>query len=890
MARKSNGSQGGGKRSINGQASNLEQINKLLQENVKLSEERLKQQEKINKSMEKEQILHKQIAQLSDNIEKSKDQYLRMSAEEQKKLISNADKQGNLIARATADAKVPRNISGWFNQSINNKMKSEYSKIAEKVYNEKSNNGTKTLNAKDWEEMENTITKEFSSATKKYTFATDVFSNAAKVFNSAISTWIGVAKKGISNQTNTYESTFTDFSVRTGVSKERYRNGQLSLNNELGSLGLRDNIASSEVMQMWDKLSQTGMSSENAFAKSIDTVLTNTIVPYLDMSSTNMQILADQQPGLMKQVRGIGSAVMEVEGSNYSSTKYLQDMLESLSPVSRWATNSLGKQYAKSLGIYEDLINKGYDDNAIGDIYRLSESISSNPYEAVTSNDSVKRLAATTALQEGGDLSDAGYITEHVLKSADFWANQMPEGNQSMLYAGLVKHYTGSSLSASTFNTINNANADIEEAIAKGNQAASEVDKNAQDKTDEFKRGKNQTNKTLQDITVENFMNELSVVNEWMGNWSKVIVDAIQGIGAIIMTHVVGGVIGKTLGVLGGAAAGGTGEGLLAAGGGVALGTIAGVAAVGAIATAIDKGISQHEAQTANNNAASYAKNYTTNQGDANSAGALSSYAQQLGRDTNTSKWKAGLWDNLGKNLAGSISNAFNFNGYDKNDPVSYNSEKWRRSFNEIHGKYDKPTVEWIMAAYAMAMMDAGNDSSIISKVFGGANITADGIKAFLHEKYKDEESAQDSNQRLQNAVESLKAMHLIPIGPNKQYSDLSWTDKDLQSWGMYRQGLDEVPYDDYPALLHEGEAVLTASTANELRNLVDEYRSTSEQSANFDAIINNQTSALVNKLDEVINVIKNPTSALFSNSNNDPYASVTSSMIRLSSTKSIFN
>ena len=107
---------------------------------------------------------------------------------------------------------------------------------------------------------------------------------------------------------------------------------------------------------------------------------------------------------------------------------------------------------------------------------------------------------------------------------------------------------------------------------------------------------------------------------------------------------------------------------------------------------------------------------------------------------------------------------------------------------------------------------------------------------------------------------------------------------------GSYRQGLDEVPYDDYPALLHEGEAVLTASTANELRNLVDEYRSTSEQSANFDAIINNQTSALVNKLDEVINVIKNPTSALFSNSNNDPYASVTSSMIRLSSTKSIFN
>lgn len=873
MARKSNGSQGGGKRSINGQASNLEQINKLLQENVKLSEERLKQQEKINKSMEKEQKLHKQIAQLSDDIEKSKDQYLKMSAEEQKKLISNADKQSNLISRATADAKVPSSISGWFNQSMNNKMKSEYSKIAEKVYNEASNNGTKTLDTKEWEEMENTITKEFSGATKKYTLATDAFSTAANVFKSAISTWIGVAKKGIDNQTNTYESTFTDFSVRTGVTKERYRNGQLSLNNELGSLGLRDNIASSEVMQMWDKLSQTGMSSEDAFAKSIDTVLTNTIVPYLDMSSTNMQILADQQPGLMKQVRGIGSAVMEVEGSNYSSTKYLQDMLESLSPVSRWATNSLGTQYAKSLGIYEDLINQGYDDDTIGDLYNLTKSVSNDPYAALNSSDSVKRLAVTSALQDGGDLSDVGYITEHVLNSADFWANQMPEGNQSMLYAGLVKHYTGSSLSASSFNTINNTNADIEQAITKGNQAASAVDKNAQSKTDAFKNGKNQTNKALQDITVENFMNELSVVNEWMGNWSKVIVDAIQGIGAIIMTHVVSGVIGKSLGALGGSAIGGTGAGLMsglgiAAGVGLTVGlTTAALVGIGKVTQGEYEGIKSREA---NNAAEEWANSddeetskWANNAAMTAAAGGVAASQQQ--------NWFGKTMSNIG----GGFSTAWK--NITSSDYIAKNREfyKWM----EDSGTFSTDASTGLIQRLASYFLYDKADS--LDSLDG--KISKEDLQQIAQEGY--------NLKAIQSAANNMVAAGWAPSNKDKKKVT---ADIDFAAYGApegsYRQGLDEVPYDDYPALLHEGEAVLTASTANELRNLVDEYRSTSEQSANFDAIINNQTTTLVNKLEEVITTIKNPSSALFSSSDRDPYASITSSMTRLSSTKSIFN
>lgn len=77
-----------------------------------------------------------------------------------------------------------------------------------------------------------------------------------------------------------------------------------------------------------------------------------------------------------------------------------------------------------------------------------------------------------------------------------------------------------------------------------------------------------------------------------------------------------------------------------------------------------------------------------------------------------------------------------------------------------------------------------------------------------------------------------------------------------------FRSGLNKVPYDDFPALLHENEAILTASTANELRGLLDEYRSANEQNISFDAIIQQQTAALVERMDKIIQVVQGQTSS----------------------------
>ena len=117
----------------------------------------------------------------------------------------------------------------------------------------------------------------------------------------------------------------------------------------------------------------------------------------------------------------------------------------------------------------------------------------------------------------------------------------------------------------------------------------------------------NQTNKRLQDVTVENLANEFAFLNEWLGNWAGVIETAIKGIGAILLTKVIGGVIGKGIGALsglGGSLSGGSG--LLGGIGALFSNPIGiGIATIGAIAGTValinSKVSNQHEEERKSN-------------------------------------------------------------------------------------------------------------------------------------------------------------------------------------------------------------------------------------------------------------------------------------------------
>ena len=98
---------------------------------------------------------------------------------------------------------------------------------------------------------------------------------------------------------------------------------------------------------------------------------------------------------------------------------------------------------------------------------------------------------------------------------------------------------------------------------------------------------------------------------------------------------------------------------------------------------------------------------------------------------------------------------------------------------------------------------------------------------------------------------------------------------------GKYATGLDYVPYDNFPALLHKGEMILTADDAMDYRNvindIVNDVNTTTSSTTygnnvntvdisgivdttNITNSVDNQTNAVVGLLEKILNILVSTT------------------------------
>ena len=164
---------------------------------------------------------------------------------------------------------------------------------------------------------------------------------------------------------------------------------------------------------------------------------------------------------------------------------------------------------------------------------------------------------------------------------------------------------------------------------------------------------------------------------------------------------------------------------------------------------------------------------------------------------------------------------------------------------------------------YAVNAIQAGNNPSNIGKFYNfngnDLDLTADGLKVFLHNKLDSDnnEDVSKSYSSMRYAISWLKQLDLYPVGPNRNFASYDgYNTEKFKEIGVYRQGLDYVPYDNFPALLHEGETVLEQNTANQLRHMINKYEDSEQQSVNFREAIQEQTRALVERLDSILNIM----------------------------------
>lgn len=704
------------------------------------------------------------------------------------------------------------------------------------------------------------------------------FSKGASVIQVAADTLLAGVNKltnlffaGVNKQSQVYEDTFTNISVRNRTTRSQYYDAQRGINDELQEQGLFNNVASSDVMQMWNTLASQGISinmeSEEsraqATAKAIETVVTNTIVPYLNTSSASFQQFADQQPNLIKQVRGIGLTTQDISGSSIVANKYLQDMIDSLSPMGALAEQELGLQFAQMTGEYENLRAQGYSDALIGKLYSGAATMYNDPMAALNSGNLDLVMATANMIESGGDFRNAADVASAYNKSANFVSNLTPEGRLSSLYAGVTNTY----LDVQGKTEMNERNADLNAAEEAGRQTAAQTEAKGNKAAEDLANDMNQTNQKLQELTMENISNEFATLKEFMGHWYDVIVTAIKGIAGTLAA----GVIGKGIGALAGSAAGGTGSGILASSGGIALGTVGTVAASAALVAAIGAGIYQADQKNKEESAKTAEENFKNSDSSFASNNTAGKFVSGAGAELNTDDltgWgkfmrSAGdAIDTWGLGIRKGWTGITNFfdgkKGWTDTDYVGKNAQYWNsivanglRDFNsdEDRGGY--------YAAYAF-LLDQVNSLESTNKM--GEPITKDDLKALFTTVNPDTGESLFKYWSIGSKMSYFVNNNLVPTGEDgtKANGDIDYAGVYEAPKGSYRIGLNRVPYDNYPALLHEDETVLTASTANELRNLTDTYRETSQQSISFDTIIQSQTDTLCAKLDQVITAISN--------------------------------
>lgn len=686
----------------------------------------------------------------------------------------------------------------------------------------------------------------------------------SSVKNSTLDFFKGNFNTGLKNQTNTFNDTFSNIAARTGTTENGYLTAQGGLNTVLSYRGLDDNIKASDIMKTWNTLATNGINVDlntdkgraEATSRAIELAINKTVVPYLDTNSSNFQQLVDFYPSLQMQIRGIGRATTEISGSSVYANKYLQDMINSLSPMSKLAETQIGIQYAKTIGTYESLRSQGISELAIGDYYAMAKSIQNDPSKALTSGNLTQRLATANLIASGADLKDISQVNAANLRSGKFLSGLVPGGNLDSLYAGALN------LGGNVSSILEIKGANIEDALRKGSKTGALASIKGKGIVDDFSKGNLQTAKTKQETALENMTTQFAIMGERLGAIGNLVDKGLKDIITLLKTQIGGNLLsffGKN-GTMSNAVEKGAkaSSGLLGTvASGITIGAFTSVAAVG-IASIITASRHQDDQLAIKNNRSSTLDTLkgTAFENDTGRADVLN-YVKSTGSVDNPNSGT--FWSNFGSNLAGGVNqlvawtNVFN----KQKDPTKYNAENWRNFISTRRGVFDSKELQTLVYVYAMALRHLGQ-WQVVSQLFG--SLSEDSIVNWMN-SYAKQGKIAELMTAVNWASNVMTSMNLKPVdvNGNEFNGDIGfnhWTEG--QGFAKYhRQGLDSVPYDEYPAMLHKDEAVLTSDTAGQLRRLIGVYRETQNQAVSFDAIIQNQTNILVDKLNQVIDVLR---------------------------------
>lgn len=425
--------------------------------------------------------------------------------------------------------------------------------------------------------------------------AGDVMQIAADTLHNSINTIVSVFTSGLEAQRNMYNSTFQNVSVRTGTTRSTYYANQRALPSTLQSQGLYNNVKVSEVMDMWNKLADIGMNQEQMFTNALDSVITAKIVPYLDVTSRDVNILNTRLDGqFIKQIRGINQASLDLAGNNYMTQELLQTLVDQVQPMSDESLQNLTKGSAEMTALINYLTPKIGSTAATEYATQLYKQRAYGS-EIMRSGSAAEKYAYVNVLNSGLNTSnpeDWNNIAALNASSNMFLASLGPDYSTTLssLYASYFRDAIGMSYEghSGALNLLNGGET-YQSLINHSDMTDAEWEEYYQKALTDLAGDQNQTELTMQETLLENMSTDLAIWAQQSGIFYDVVKGALTSIIGLLGSILVNDVGGNIVSAIGGkgtkVAASGIKGGLSKLGGGlVAKGTgtaLGGAAVVG---------------------------------------------------------------------------------------------------------------------------------------------------------------------------------------------------------------------------------------------------------------------------------------------------------------------
>lgn len=284
------------------------------------------------------------------------------------------------------------NSSALFTHKIDKSMND----IIDKMRDVENSNMSFTQKEKELDALTNQY-KSLDASAGKLKAASKVFDTTVTVLRKTVQIWSNRFFGGMEKIINTYEDTFQNQAVMTGVSQQEYFDYQNNEAKKLNDLGLQNNIAMSEVMSATSQFVNKGITN---FAEASEmgqtAAIGKVLAPYLDQQSDAFISLSQTMgPKFTKTMTGLATSVSSQVGQSRFIVKNIDTMVNDMQYMTLAARKSL---MSEDMQNRFELVGKitGTSQEQLMNMYTDLSDLTTNRLDALENGNLAQRTAAAS--------------------------------------------------------------------------------------------------------------------------------------------------------------------------------------------------------------------------------------------------------------------------------------------------------------------------------------------------------------------------------------------------------------------------------------------------------------------------------------------------------------